>query len=93
MIQSFQCRETEQIFKRQFSTIIPRELLIHAHRKLKVRNAAVNLKDLSVPAGNNLKKLQGKRTGQHSIRINNQWRICFEWQAGHAYKVEIIDYH
>jgi len=93
MIQSFQCRETERIFKREFSKLIPQQLLKRAYIKLKLLNAATSVMDLSVPPGNRLEKLQGKRKEQHSIRINDQWRICFEWKNGHVYNVEIVDYH
>lgn len=93
MIQNFQCRETERIFHREFTDLIPQNLLRKAHIKLLLLHAATCLKDLFIPPGNRLEKLQGKRKGQYSIRINDQWRICFEWQGNHAYGVEIIDYH
>jgi len=64
-----------------------------ALRKLAMLDAAESLDDLRVPPGNRLEKLSGKRTGQHSIRINDQWRICFEWRDGDAHQVEIVDYH
>jgi len=64
-----------------------------ALRKLVMLDAAESLDDLRVPPGNRLEKLSGKRTGQHSIRINDQWRICFEWRDGDAHQVEIVDYH
>lgn len=62
-------------------------------RKLVLVDAAEQLEDLRVPPGNRLEKLEGDRSGQHSIRINDQWRICFRWQAGNAYDVELVDYH
>lgn len=62
-------------------------------RKLKILHNAVSLNDLRIPPGNRLETLQGDRAGQHSIRINNQWRICFVWNAGNAHQVEIVDYH
>ena len=64
-----------------------------ALRKLRMLDAAEKLDDLRVPPGNRLERLRGDRSGQHSIRINDQWRICFRWQAGDAYDVEIVDYH
>ena len=64
-----------------------------ALRKLWVLNAAVELNDLRIPPGNRLEALSGKRSGQHSIRINEQWRICFVWRDGNAHNVEIVDYH
>lgn len=93
MIQQFRCQETERVFHRQFSKIIPQKLLRNAYKKLKLLNAATTLIDLTIPPGNRLEKLKGKRKDQYSIRINDQWRICFEWKVNHAYEVEIIDYH
>jgi len=93
MIKSFQSRETEKLFLRQRS---PRfSLIIHriALRKLLLLDAAERLEDLRNPPGNRLEKLTGNRQGQHSIRINDQWRICFRWSEGDAYEVEIADYH
>ncbi|WP_346763767.1 type II toxin-antitoxin system RelE/ParE family toxin [Wenzhouxiangella sp. XN24] len=64
-----------------------------ARRKLRMLNNAETLQDLKVPPGNRLETLKGNRKGQHSIRVNNQWRLCFEWRNNHAYNVEIVDYH
>jgi proteic killer suppression protein len=93
MIKSFHCRETEKLFKRepvlQFSVEIQRGAL----RRLMLLDAAERLEDLRIPPGNRLEKLSGKRQGKYSIRINDQWRICFRWQQGDAYEVEIVDYH
>ena len=91
MIRSFRDRDTEQVFNdRQ----VRRWLTIEraARRKLMLLDAAVRLDDLRVPPGNRLETLRGNRAGQHSIRINDQWRICFRWD-GDAYDVEIVDYH
>ena len=93
MIQSFRDRETERIFQRQPSRRFSVNLQRAAQRKLVVLDAAELLQDLRIPPGNRLEKLSGDRKGQYSIRINNQWRICFEWKRGGAYRVEIADYH
>lgn len=93
MIQSFKDKETELIFKRQRSRKLPSNIQQVALRKLRMINRAVTLNDLRIPPANRLEKLKGDRQGQHSIRINDQWRICFEWQDGDAYDVEIVDYH
>ncbi len=93
MIKSFRNKETEQLFLRHFSRRFPPGLHRSAWRKLAVLDAAERINDLRVPPGNRLEKLSGDRTGQHSIRINDQWRICFQWREGDAYEVEITDYH
>jgi len=93
VIQSFADRETERVFNRQFSRKLPREIQRNAARKLELLNVARVLDDLRVPPGNRLEKLTGNRRGQSSIRINDQWRICFLWRSGDAYDVEITDYH
>ena len=93
MIKSFRDKETERLFQRQFSRRFPPNLHHIAWRKLAQIDAAERLDDLRVPPGNRLEKLSGKREGQHSIRINDQWRICFRWHAGDAYDGEITDYH
>ena len=93
MIQSFKDKETELIFRRQRSRKLPPNIQQVALRKLRMINRAVTLNDLRIPPANRLEKLKGNRQGQHSIRINDQWRICFEWQDGDAYDVEIVDYH
>jgi len=93
MIRSFQDKETERLFKRRFSGRFPPDLHRTAWRKLAMLDAAGGLDDLRVPPGNRLKKLSGDRVGQHSIRLNDQLRICFRWSEGDAYEVEIADYH
>jgi len=93
MIKSFQDIETESIFTRHHSKRLPVNLHQHAWRKLAILNAAEHINDLRIPPWNRLEKLSGNRSGQYSIRINDQWRICFEWREGNAYKVEITDYH
>lgn len=93
MIKSFADRDTGRLFERQpikkFGPSVQRVAL----RRLRVLDAATTVEDLRVPPGNRLEKLRGAREGQHSIRVNRQWRICFRWRAGHAYDVEIVDYH
>lgn len=93
MIKSFRCRETERIFSGLFSRKLPNEIQRIAARKLEILNAASQLKSLRIPPSNRLEKLKGKRFEQHSIRINDQWRICFVWKRGDAYDVEVVDYH
>jgi proteic killer suppression protein len=92
MIRSFADRETEYLFftgkSRRFSGILP-----VARRKLQVLDNTPHLDDLRQPHGNRLEALRGDRKGQHSIRINDQYRICFRWQDGEAHEVEIVDYH
>jgi proteic killer suppression protein len=93
MIQSFKCTETEKIFKRELSKKLPQDIQRIAFRKLRMLNRSVLLNDLRVPPANRLQKLHGERAGQLSIRINEQYRICFRWQNNDAYDVEIVDYH
>ena len=93
MIKSFQNKETEKIFNRQFSGKLPQNIQHLARRKLVMLDAATDLNTLRVPPGNRLESLKGDRKGQYSIRINDQLRICFKWKAGDAYDVEITDYH
>ena len=93
MIKSFKDKETELVYKRIVSQKLPRNIQQVALRKLRMINNARSLKDLRIPPGNRLEKLEMVRKGQHSIRINNQWRICFIWRDKDAYKVEITDYH
>ena len=93
MIRSFNCEETEKIFRREYSKKIPYEIQRVALRKLRMLNRARDIRDLLVPPGNHLEVLKGNRKGQHSIRINNQWRVCFEWSDNNASNVEIVDYH
>ncbi len=92
MINSFRCKDTEALYEhRAVGRLEAIERI--ARRKLEWLNAAKDLRDLRVPPGNRLKALKGARKGQRSIRINDQWRICFVWNDGHAYEVEIVDYH
>ena len=93
MIKNFADQETEKVFRGQHSRRLPSDLQRIALRKLVQVNAAASLDFLRVPPGNRLEKLSGKRAGQHSIRINDQWRICFRWKDGDAHDVEIVDYH
>ena len=93
MIKSFRNRDTERVFDRQRVRRWPSGVLRAALRKLLILDAAENLADLRVPPGNRLERLRGSREGQRSIRINDQWRICFRWRDGDAYDVEIVDYH
>ena len=93
MIKSFGDRSTERLFGREPVRGYPAELRRVMLRKLVAVDAAEALDDLRVPPGNRLEKLVGDRAGQHSIRINDQWRICFRWKDGAAYEVEIVDYH
>lgn len=93
MIKAFRCKETEKIFRGRFSKKLPQDIQRLAARKLTMLHFAVTLNDLRIPPANRLEALSGDRTGQHSIRINQQWRICFEWRQDGAYGVEIVDYH
>lgn len=93
MIQSFKDAEAEKIFQRQRSRRLPPDIQQVALRKLRMLNRAQTLHDLRVPPANRLERLSGDRAGQYSIRINDQWRVCFEWRDGHAWQVEITDYH
>lgn len=93
MIRSFKSKETEKIFTRLRSRKLPQDIQQVSYRKLRMLNNAVNLNDLRIPPANRLEKLSGDRKGQYSIRINDQWRICFEWRDGDVHNVEIIDYH
>jgi proteic killer suppression protein len=93
MIKSFKSKEAEKIFQGRYSKRIPRDIQRLAARKLEMLAAASELKSLRIPPSNRLEKLKGDRAGQHSIRINDQWRICFIWQTGDAHEVEIVDYH
>jgi len=93
VIRSFKDPEAELIFKRERSQKLPQNILRPALKKLLVLDAADALGDLRIPPGNRLEKLSGDRKGQHSIRINDQWRICFRWKNGDALNVEIADYH
>ena len=93
MIRSFADRETEALFRRRQSRKLPPDIQRVALRKLRQIDAATMLDTLRIPPGNRLEALAGNRAGQHSIRINDQWRICFLWSDGHAHQVEIRDYH
>jgi proteic killer suppression protein len=93
MIKSFRDRETERVFERRLSRRLPGDIQRVAYRKLVQLDAANRLETLRVPPGNRLEALSGNRRGQHSIRINDQWRVCFVWREGDAYEVEIADYH
>jgi proteic killer suppression protein len=93
MIASFRDEDTEQLWQTGRSRRIPANLKMRALKKLFLLHASVALDNLSVPPGNRLEALHGQRRGQHSIRINDQYRICFVWRDGNAYYVEIVDYH
>lgn len=93
MIKSFKDPEAEHIYHRQRSRRLPADIQQVALRKLRMLSNAVSLNDLRIPPANRLEKLGGSRAGQYSIRINDQWRICFEWRENSAYEVEIVDYH
>jgi len=93
MIKSFRCKETERVCRREVSRKLPQNLQRIALRKLWMLDAALDLSEMRVPPANHLEALRGDRDGQHSIRINQQWRLCFRWESGDAYDVEIVDYH
>lgn len=93
VIVTFKNKETELIWDGEFSKRLPNDIQRVARRKLIHIHSAVDINDLRVPPGNRLHALSGNMAGMYSIRINNQWRICFRWQNGNAYEVEIIDYH
>ena len=93
MIRTFKCKETEKIFNRQRSGRLPHNIQQRALRKLRMLNNAATLQDLRMPPANRLERLRGDRAGQYGIRINDQWRICFEWLNGDTDNVEIVDYH
>ena len=86
-------KETEKIFSRERSRRLPPNIQQVALRKLRMLNRAFTLEDLRIPPANRLEKLAGDRAGQYSIRINDQWRVCFEWRDRDAFNVEITDYH
>jgi len=92
-IKSFKSKEAEAILNRQFSKAIPPSIQRKAYMKLILIDDAESLNDLRVPPSNRLEALSGDRAGQHSIRINKQWRVCFRWVRGDSYNVEIVDYH
>ena len=93
MILSFADRDTEGLFHGRFARRLPSDIQRVAQRKLRQLHAAGALRDLMAPPGNRLEALKGDRAGQHSIRINDQWRICFVWSERGAEAVEIVDYH
>jgi len=93
VIRSFADKETERIWNGDLSRRIPNQIQALARRKLRMLNAAQRLDDLRIPPANRLEGMKGKRTGQYSIRINDQWRICFLWNEGQCNGVEIVDYH
>jgi toxin HigB-1 len=94
MIISFACKETETIFNGNVSKKLPGDIQRTALRKLLIIEAAISIEDLRIPPGNRLEKLVGDRDGQYSIRVNEQWRICFVWtDEGNAQDLEIVDYH
>jgi toxin HigB-1 len=93
MIRSYKDREAEKIFNRERSLKLFVDLQRTALRKLRMLNRALNLTDLRVPPANRLEKMKGDRSGQYSIRINDQWGICFRWSSNAAFEVEIVDYH
>lgn len=93
MIRSFRDHETEKVFQRTWSSKLPPDVQRIAYRKLLILDAAESLQDLRSPPGNRFEKLSGRREGQHSIRINDQWRVCFHWKNGAAGDVAIVDYH
>ncbi len=93
MIKSFADPHTERLFRRERVRRFPAEVLRATLRKLVLLDAAERLDDLRVPPGNRLEKLRGNRAGQHSIRVSDQWRICFRWKDGDAFDVEVVDYH
>ena len=93
MIKSFKGKETEKVWTRKFSKKLPEDIQKKARRKLLMLNAASTLEDLKVPPNNRLEKLTGDRKDDYSIRINDQWRVCFKFQNGEAFEVEIVEYH
>ena len=93
VIRSFRDSATAELFDRRPARNLPIDIQRVAFRKLRQIDAAETVQDLRAPPGNRLEKLAGSRAGQHSIRINDQWRICFRWHDGDAYEVEIVDYH
>ena len=93
MINGFLDAETERIWRGEGSRRLPSDIQRTARRKLRMLHNAATLMDLRLPPANRLEALKGDRRGQYSIRVNDQWRICFIWSAGHASRVEIVDYH
>jgi proteic killer suppression protein len=93
MIRTFADRDAEALFNGRFAKKLAQDIQRVPQRKLRLIHQAEELRDLAAPPGNRLEPLKGRRQGQHSIRINDQWRICFVWKDGAAENVEIVDYH
>ncbi len=93
MIVSFRDEETKRLWRLGKNRHLPADLQLRAFKKLAILNAAVTLDNLKVPPGNQLEALRGNRAGQYSIRVNDQYRVCFVWRAGNAFEVEVVDYH
>ncbi len=93
MIQTFKDKDAEKVFKGQFSKKLPQAIQRKARMKLRMLDAALILEDLLIPPANRLETLSGDRSDQHSIRINQQWKVCFVWNDGQVQNVEIVDYH
>jgi proteic killer suppression protein len=93
LIKSFRCKRTAAVFRNLMPKGFPADVVPAARRKLAMLDAATRLDDLRIPPNNRLEALRGDRAGQYSIRVNDQWRLCFVWQDGHAHEVEMVDYH
>lgn len=93
MIESFACKETQKIWEGKYSRKLPTDIQARALRKLRQLDASITFNDLKLPPSNRLEALSGNRNGQYSIRINQQWRLCFRWENSTAFDVEIVDYH
>ena len=93
MIKSFKSKETEKVWEGRNSKKLPIEIQRIARRKLRMINNSIDINDLRIPPSNRLEKLSGNLKNHHSIRINDKWRIMFMWKEGHAFDVQIIDYH
>ena len=93
MIKTYRDRDTEAVAQRRRVGKFPQDVQRRAQRKLMILNSATTINDLRIPPGNRLEALSGDRRGQHNIRVNEQWRICFVWSEGDAHQVEIVDYH
>ena len=93
MIKTFKCKETQKVYKREFSKKLPQDIQRASYKKLLMIDASIDIEDLRIPPANRLEKLSGDREGQYSIRINKQYRICFLWENGSAFDIEIVDYH
>jgi proteic killer suppression protein len=93
VIRTFRSKDTQAVFRGEFVKGLDRRIQQRAREKLKYLDAAADLRDLMIPPSNQLERLVGDRQGQHSIRINKQWRVCFKWKDEDAFDVEIVDYH